>query len=275
MIQPGRAAGTGEQGCFLLLKAKLSGFSMEELSVAPALTHDVYKSDVASPADAKKTNIAIVGGASIIRSAIGQLLAKNGILVGALCDSEQSLAETLKKCEPQERCFGAILFVLSGTGPFGAFRRIHNTLSKVGNSSPLVVLSEHASRGQVYAALRMGAKGYVNMDAEPEELVKAIKMACRNKVYLAPDAAELLVKDISSTADINRSTRLPSVELSKREVEIVQLLCEGLSSKEIGRHLHISAKTVENHRYNIYRKSEVDSIAALMRHAIQHGLITL
>lgn len=248
---------------------------MEEISVVQTPAREVYKSDVVSPADAKKINVVIVGGASIIRSAIGQLLAKNGIFIGALCDSEQSLAETLEESEQRNHCFCAILFVLSGTGPFGAFRRIHNTLSKVGNSSPLVVLSEHASRGQVYAALRIGAKGYVNMDAEPEELVKAVKMACRNKVYLAPDAAELLVKDISSTADTNRSTKLPSIELSKREVEIVQLLCEGLSSKEIGRHLHISSKTVENHRYNIYRKSEVDSIAALMRHAIQHGLVTL
>ena len=275
MSQPGRVVGTSGQGCLLLLlKAKLLGFSMEDISVAQTLAHEVYKSDVASPADDKKINIAMVGGASIIRSAISQLLAKNDIFVGALCDDEQSLAEAMEKSKLQ-RCFGAILFILSGTGPFGAFRRIHNTLSKVGNSSPLVVLSEHASRGQVYAALRIGAKGYVNMDADPEELIKAVKMACRNKVYLAPDAAELLVKDISSTADMNRSTRLPNIELSKREVEIVQLLCEGLSSKEIGRHLHISSKTVENHRYNIYRKSEVDSIAALMRHAIQHGLVTL
>ena len=65
------------------------------------------------------------------------------------------------------------------------------------------------------------------------------------------------------------------MDLSRREVEIVQLLCEGLSSREIARHLHIAAKTVENHRYNIYRKCEVDSIAGLMRHAIQDGLISI
>jgi DNA-binding NarL/FixJ family response regulator len=58
-------------------------------------------------------------------------------------------------------------------------------------------------------------------------------------------------------------------------VEVVQLLCEGLSSKQIAGHLHISAKTVENHRYNIYRKCEVESIAGLMRHAIQQGLVSL
>ena len=101
-------------------------------------------------------------------------------------------------------------------------------------------------------------------------------MAISNKVYLASDAAELLVSDISSSGPEQASnTRLPSVELSGREVEIVQLLCEGLSSKEIGRRLHISAKTVENHRYNIYRKCEVDSIAGFMRHAIHNGLVTI
>jgi DNA-binding CsgD family transcriptional regulator len=78
-----------------------------------------------------------------------------------------------------------------------------------------------------------------------------------------------------STAEQTSAARPPKVELSERETEIVHLLCEGLSSKEIARRLHISTKTLENHRYNIYRKCEVDGVAGLMRHAIQQGLVSI
>ena len=121
-----------------------------------------------------------------------------------------------------------------------------------------------------------GAKAFVNLDAEPEELLKAITMAASNKVYLASDAAEVLINDVSvAVDDPSASPRLAQVTLSRREVEIVQLLCEGLSSKEIARSLHISSKTVDNHRYNIYRKCDTESLAGLMRYAIHHGLISV
>ncbi|MBN1554822.1 MAG: response regulator transcription factor [Phycisphaerae bacterium] len=168
-----------------------------------------------------------------------------------------------------------ILLVLTG-GPFAAIHRIREALGKTSNTAPLVVLSEETGRGEVYAALRIGAKAYLDLDCDPQELIKAVRTAIEGKVYLAPDVAELLVNDMSAAFEPSTGTkRLPSVELSRREVEIVQLLCEGLSSKEIARRLHLSAKTVENHRYNIYRKCEVDSVATLMRYAIKHGLISI
>lgn len=215
----------------------------------------------------------MVGGKKILQKALEYLLRIAGFQVGpAYADEDALVASFSSKSESRS---DVIILILSGVGPFGTFRRIHDTLDKVGHSVPLVVLSELASRGQVYAAIRIGAKAYVNLDAEPEELIKAIDLASRNKAYLASDAAELLVNDISTAVEPSNRQRLPNMELSRREVEIVQLLCEGLSSKEIARHLHISAKTVENHRYNIYRKCEVDSIAALMRHAIQQGFVSI
>ena len=63
--------------------------------------------------------------------------------------------------------------------------------------------------------------------------------------------------------------------LSPRETEVVELLCDGLSSKEIAHHLHLSPKTVENHRYNIYRKCHVESIAGLFRYAVHQGIVSL
>ncbi len=216
--------------------------------------------------------IGLIGGSKILRRALVHLLAHEGLEVVSSYVDENELSAALGAEKAPE---ADVLVLLISGGPFTTYHRIHDAMNRTGHSVPLVILSEQASRGQVYAALRIGAKAYVNLEAEPEELVKAIDMASQNKVYLAPDAAELLVNDISVAIEPSGSPRLPSVELSRREIEVVQLLCEGLSSKEIARRLHISAKTVENHRYNIYRKCEVDSIAGLMRHAIQNGLVTI
>lgn len=222
---------------------------------------------------ATEARLCLVGGKKILQKALEHLLRGMGFQIDSTYADEDTLAGELSASRGPK--VDVIVLILSGVGPFGTFRRIHDTLEKIGHATPLVVLSELASRGQVYAAIRIGAKAYVNLDAEPEELVKAIDLASRDKAYLASDAAELLVNDISTAVEPSNRQRLPSMELSRREVEIVQLLCEGLSSKEIARHLHISAKTVENHRYNIYRKCEVDSIAGLMRHAIQQGFVSI
>jgi DNA-binding NarL/FixJ family response regulator len=139
----------------------------------------------------------------------------------------------------------------------------------------MAVLGASANRGQVYAALRMGAKGYVSLDARPDELAKALTMVASNKTYLSSDAAELVTSDISEAVGDSSTRNLLKVALSKREIEIVQLLCDGLSNKEIGGRLHISHKTVENHRHNIYCACGVDGLPGLMRYAIQAGIITL
>ena len=242
------------------------------MSLADGLTTKMTDAQDAVPDYQAAGRVGLIGGSRILRQALVQMLRTEGMHVSCQYPSEDDLSETIKN----EGSLGCdVLVLLISGGPFTTYHRIHDALSRTGHALPLVILSEQASRGQVYAALRIGAKAYVNLDAEPDELVKAIRMASQNKVYLAPDAAELLVNDISVAIEPSSSPRLPSIELSRREVEVVQLLCEGLSSKEIARRLHISAKTVENHRYNIYRKCEVDSIAGLMRHAIQHGLVTI
>ncbi len=219
------------------------------------------------------TGICIAGGKKITRLAIRRLLETYGLVTCGVSDDQDELHASLAAISEYQRC--VMVLIVSGSDAFGTLHSVHKTLIESYPNIALVVLSERGSRAQVYAALRIGAKGFVNLDSEPEELVKAVRMASQNRVYLSPDVAELLVNDISRTEETSQTPHLTNVSLSKREIEIVQLLCEGLSSKEIGRRLHISPKTVENHRYNVYRKCEVDSVAGLMRHAIEEGLISL
>jgi DNA-binding NarL/FixJ family response regulator len=215
----------------------------------------------------------LIGGHSLLRVGITEILRKHGIDVVRQDASEEFLSDYLS--DTSEEPVDLILLILTG-GPFAAIHRLREALGNTENIAPLVVLSEETGRGEVYAALRIGAKGYLDLDCDPQELIKAVDTAIKGQVYLAPGVAELLVNDMSAAFEPTKGTkRLPSIELSRREVEIVQLLCEGLSSKEIARKLHLSAKTVENHRYNIYRKCRVDTIATLMRYAIKHGLISI
>ena len=202
-------------------------------------------------------SICLVGGSRILRMGVAELLREQGLTIGECYRSEEDLGNYI--AENSRFQFDLIVLILTNA-PFAAIQRIREVLDEAPDSVPLLVLSEHIGRGEVYAALRAGAKAYLDLDCNPEELGKAINLAASNKTYLSPEVAELLVNDVSAVSEpINKSRRLPSLDLSSREVEIVQLLCEGLSSKEIARQLHLSTKTIENHRYNIYRKCEVDS----------------
>jgi len=219
----------------------------------------------------KHLEVCLVGGAQIVRKGIELLLRDNGATVCETYEGPATLGGVLKADETWEA--HAIVLIPESAGPFLTFRYIHNLLTKTRRAIPLVILADKASRGQVYTALRLGAKAYLTLDADPKELLQAIEMAVENRVYLAPDVAELLAEDISNTGASAGRARPGKSNLSPRELEILQLLCEGHVSKEVAQQLHISHKTVENHRYNIYRKCNVDNIALLVRHAIQNGMI--
>lgn len=202
--------------------------------------------------------------------AIQGYLREQGLTVSRLCDDESAVANYLSGKSPT-RCTVVLLLATGGT--LKSYGLIKEVLDK-SQATPLVVLSDQITRGQIYAALRAGAKAFVNLNSDPKELPVAIRMAAANKIYLSPDAAEMLLTDISGAIETPRTSGKISSALSRREMEIVQFLCNGLSSKEIAKSLHLSTKTVENHRYNIYRKCEVESIAGLIRHAVQHGLVS-
>jgi len=231
------------------------------------------KAAVAVPTEtAKKVSAFIVGGYGILRLGLAELLERRDVVVtGAFATDEQlqtALSNGAVNCN-------VIIQVICNGEPFASLHRIENVLAECKKDVPLVILADQSTRGYVYGALRAGAKSYVHLDADPAEMFKAISMAASGQVYLASEAAELLVNDVSGAVENGKSRKLPQTVLSKREIEIVQLMCEGLSSKEIGRALHISPKTVENHRYNIYRKCGIESLASLVRYAIQHGVIAI
>ena len=221
---------------------------------------------------ATKVAVLLVGGYGMVRQGVSGLLEAQHMSVAGSFATDEELTAALVEADVAA---DVVVQLICNGEPFAALHRVENALAECDTPLPLVILADQSTRGYVYGALRAGAKAYVHLDDDPSELIKAITLAAKGQVYLAGDAAELLVSDVSGTPENSRSSRLPQSVLSKREIEIVRLMCEGLSSKEIGRTLHISPKTVENHRYNIYRKCGIESLASLVRYAIQHGLATI
>lgn len=134
----------------------------------------------------------------------------------------------------------------------------------------VVGLSMHSSNKYVREMFRAGAKGYLLKDCPFEELAHAIRTVHNGKIYLSPSISHTVIEDYISKEDEESAFSV----LTQREREVLQLLAEGNSTKQVGLQLYISAKTVEAHRSRIMNKLELDNIAQLTKYAVLEGLTT-
>jgi DNA-binding NarL/FixJ family response regulator len=125
----------------------------------------------------------------------------------------------------------------------------------------------------VLGILEAGASGYLLKDAAFEELSGAIKAVLRDQIYLSPAIAGAVVKQ--SLGRLGSKLRPQQAKLSKREREVLQLIAEGKSTKEIAARLYVSVKTVETHRKQIMDRLGIYSVAELTKYAIREGVTFL
>ena len=137
----------------------------------------------------------------------------------------------------------------------------------------VIALSMHAEDRFVAEMLRAGASAYLLKDSAYEELVQAIKASLANKIYVSQPITESLIKDYIT--QIPREDFSAFSILSQRERQVLQLLAEGKSTKEIASLLFVSVKTVETHRQKIMDKLDIHTIAGLTKYAIKEGLTSL
>ena len=133
----------------------------------------------------------------------------------------------------------------------------------------VIILSMHASEEYVLQALRAGASGYLVKNAAPEELELAIRAVARGETYLSPAISRHVVEELlgRSTASTN-----PVDALTPRQREILQLVAEGKSTKQIAGSLGVSVKTIESHRAQLMERLDIRDVAGLVRFAIRHGV---
>lgn len=136
----------------------------------------------------------------------------------------------------------------------------------------IIILSMHSDEAYVLRALKAGARGYLLKDSAESDLISAVRTVSQGKAFFSPAITNLLVEDYV------REIRSRGVEdsyelLTARERELVQLLAEGKTTKEIAAYLQISPYTVDTHRGNLMRKLNLNSLAELILYAVRKGII--
>ena len=136
----------------------------------------------------------------------------------------------------------------------------------------VLALSMHTDRRFVTGMLKAGASGYMLKDGAFEEMIHAIHVLASNRIYISPGIASVLLDNLRHPSQ-DKVPSLPALTVKEREV--LQLVAEGKSTKEIASQLNVSVKTIETHRQHIMEKLDIHSIAELTKYAVREGLTSL
>ena len=138
----------------------------------------------------------------------------------------------------------------------------------------VVMLSMHNTSSHVARALRAGAAGYLLKDAAADELPVLLRAVSQGETYLSPSIAKHVVDGFLQRGNGDSEPAAPLDGLTPRQREILQLVAEGRSTKEVAQLLDLSIKTVETHRSQIMARLDIHDVAGLVRFAIRNGLVT-
>jgi DNA-binding NarL/FixJ family response regulator len=214
-----------------------------------------------------KLKILIVDDHDIIRRGLRDLLsAKAGWEVCAEAKTGREAVTLGEQLKPEIVVMDISMPDLNG---LEAARRIHKTLPKTG----ILILTMHYSDQLVRDVVDAGARGYILKSDADRDLVMAVDCIANRTTFFTPRASEMLLDNFSRQASVLEPKLPQRNRLTAREREIVQLLAEGKSSKEVAVALGISVKTAETHRANIMRKLEIHSVSEVVRYAIKYQII--
>ncbi|MCX7842954.1 MAG: response regulator transcription factor [Clostridia bacterium] len=135
----------------------------------------------------------------------------------------------------------------------------------------IIVLTIHQDREYLFKTLQMGSEGYVLKDAEPIVLIEAIRSVHRGQSYIQPNMTGELIKEFNRVT-LNEKDKNEDNNLTVRELEVLELIAEGMINKEIAKQLYISEKTVKNHVSNIFKKLNVSDRTQAAIYAFKHNM---
>lgn len=200
----------------------------------------------------------------LVRAGVRVLLQGiSGVKVLAEADDGRKALELVKIHQPD-----VVLMDIAMPGLNGL-----EATSRIVKESPrtrVIILSMHSSEEHVLGALRRGAAGYLLKDASPSELETAVRSVARGESYLSPPISRQVIEDYRQRTQ----SASPMDTLTPRQREILQLIAEGRSTKEIASLLEVSVKTVETHRAQLMERLDIHDVPGLVRYAIRTGLVT-
>jgi DNA-binding NarL/FixJ family response regulator len=197
---------------------------------------------------------------AIVAEGLAGLLRGEFSLVGTASDGVQ-LLEAARRLRPDVIVADLAMPRLSG---LEALRRLRAD----GLPTPMIFLTMHADAQLAAEALRAGASGFVVKHAAGKELIAAIRAVLRGKTYLTTDLAQEVAAALAEQAPPGHG------RLTPRQREVVRLIAQGRTMKEVAASLGLSPRTVETHKYQIMEALSLQTTAELIRYAIEHGLTT-
>lgn len=197
---------------------------------------------------------------ALIRQGLRALLEKQGYQIVSEASDGQEALRAAMEAKPDVAIVDISMPVLNGVDTA-------RELKKCEPRTKVILLTQHDEEQYVTESLRAGVKGYVLKNQAGSDLVQAIQEVCRGSVYLSPNISRAVVD-----AYLSKSYAAAD-PLSGRERQVLQLVGEGKSTKDIATHLGISVKTAESHRARLMKKLDIHETASLVRYAIRNGLI--
>jgi DNA-binding NarL/FixJ family response regulator len=214
--------------------------------------------------ETKMVSIVVADDHKIVREGLIRLLEsrEDFTVIGEACDGEEAVALVMEK-QPDVVLMDINMPKLSG---IEATRQ----LDKAGCRSKILVLSMQEGRGYVEEVLRAGASGYVVKNSASKDVHDAIDAVRSGASYLSPAITQQVV-DALARPDSSAASGVSM--LTEREREVLRLITDGLSSKEIATDLGVSLKTVDSHRSNLMKKLDIHKVSGLVRFAIRAGFV--
>jgi DNA-binding NarL/FixJ family response regulator len=197
---------------------------------------------------------------TLVRQGLRALLEREGFEIAGEASDGQQAVRMIASVDPDVAILDVSMPVLNGLGAA-------HELRKCSPRTKIVMLTRHDEDQYVTESIRAGVKGYVLKNQVVTDLVEAVREVCRGKVYLSPGVSRAVVDAYLS------KTELRPDPLTARERQVLQLIGEGKSTKELAELLSISTKTAESHRARLMQKLDIHETATLVRYAIRRGLV--
>lgn len=196
----------------------------------------------------------------LVRQGLKTLLEREGFTVIGEAANGQDAARIVASLAPDVAVMDIGMPILNGL-------EAARELQKAAPKTKVILLTRHDEDQYVTEAFRNGAKGYVLKSQVATDLVFAIRQVCTGGVYLSPGVSHVIVDALLSRS------QAPADPLTSRERQVLQLVGEGKSTKEIAILLGIGTKTAESHRARLMQKLDIHETASLVRYAIRRGLV--
>ncbi len=206
------------------------------------------------------TQVLVADDHQIVRQGLKALLERDGFEVVAEAADGQQAVQMAEKLHPDVAILDVTMPILNGI-------EVSREIQRISPKTRTILLTAHTEHHYILEGLRSGANGFVMKTQAAEDLVRAIRETAKGGTYLSPEVAEAVVKAYRKKKEFSVDP------LSARERQVLQLVAEGKTTKQVAGVLGISVKTADTYRTRIMEKLDLHETASLVRYAIRKGLV--